>query len=114
MKAKTNKQVREEVKKHLAAKYQADLENTKKRYSEWWNKYIESDKKVTRLTNENNELKQKIEALEDWNRRLMEFMDMPEDQRQDAYKQYIEDKKLNEQFSGWFDMMSGYFDCIKF
>lgn len=114
MKAKNNNQIREEVKKHLAAKYNQLIEDIKKEKSKFWNKYLDEEKKVQALTRENNELKQKLEALEDWNRRLMEFMDMPDDQRKDAYKQYIEDKKLKEEFSGWFDMMSGYLDWLKF
>lgn len=114
MKSKTNKQVREEVKKHLAAKYAADLELVKKEKSKFWNKYLDEVKKVQALTHENNELKQKLEALEDWNRRLLEFMDMPEEERKDAYQRYVKEQKLNETFSGWFDFMSNFADWLKF
>ena len=114
MKAKTNNQIREEVRKRLASKYAADLEAVKKEKHRFWEKYVEEEKKVQTLTHENNELKQKLEALEDWNRRLLEFMDLPDEERKTAYKQYVESKKLDEVFSGWFDFFGNYADWLRF
>lgn len=112
MKSKTNNQIREEVRKRLASKYSADLENAKKRYSECWDKYVEEEKKVVQLTHENNELKQKLEALEDWNRRLLEFMDMPEAERKEAYAQYIESKNLNKALDNFLSPFLGMYSNL--
>lgn len=114
MKAKTNNQIREEMRKRLASKYAADLEAVKKEKHRFWEMYVEEEKKSNRLAHENNELKQKLEALEDWNRRLLEFMDLPDKERKTAYKQYVESKKLDEVFSGWFDFFGNYADWLRF
>ncbi|MBQ3944143.1 MAG: transposase [Alphaproteobacteria bacterium] len=95
MKPKTPNQIREEVRKKMVSKFNEEKEHLKEETIKYWNWYQEADEKARKLAHENNELKQKLEALEDWNRRLMEFMDMPEQERKQAYEQYIADKEFN-------------------
>ena len=101
MKTKTPNQIREEVRKKLVSKFNEDKERLKEEKLKYWNLYQNADAKARNLAQENNELKQKLEALEDWNRRLMEFMDMPEEERKQAYEQYIADKEFNSVIDEW-------------
>ncbi len=96
MKAKTPNQIREEVRKQMASKFNEEKEHLKEEKIKYWNWYQEADEKARKLAHENNELNQKLEALEDWNRRLLEFMDLPDDQRQKSYQTYVEEKEFSE------------------
>lgn len=55
---------------------------------------------------------EKVAAFEDWNRRLMEFMDMPEEERGEAVKRYITDKKFEEVLSEWITPYSQIFSLF--
>ena len=50
------------------------------------------------LKEKNTELEEKIRQYEDWVRRLHEFMELPEDQRSDAFKTYCEEMKRSQEF----------------
>ena len=101
MKPKTPNQIREEVRKKLTVKFNEEKERLKEDKSKYWNKYQEADLRAGRLEHENNELKQKLEALEDWNRRLLEFMDLPDGKRQEAYQTYVEEKEFSEMLTNY-------------
>lgn len=105
MKEKTprelKKEIRETIRKEMRTKYEQEKENDRKRYEELWDRYQRQCDKANRLVEENTKLREKVEAFEDWNRRLMEFMDMPEAERGDAIKRYIADKDFEEALSNW-------------
>lgn len=112
MKSKTNKQVREEVKKHLAAKYATYVEYQKKRYSDLWDKYQKALSEASEARAENNRLREQLAAIEDWNRRLLEFMDMPEEKRQEAFKEYVAAKKRSEALDSMFSTYNRFFERL--
>ena len=113
MKPKTPNQIREEVRKKMVSKFNEEKEHLKEEKIKYWNWYQEADEKARKLAHENNELKQKLEALEDWNCRLMEFMDMPEQERKQAYEQYIADKEFNSIINEWIKpFTSGFYSSL--
>lgn len=101
MKSKTPNQIREAVRKEMRAKYEQEKENYRKRYQDLWQRYEAKCDEAHKLSTESAELKERVAAFEDWNRRLMDFMDMPEAERGDAIKRYIADKNFEEALSNW-------------
>lgn len=110
---KTPNQIREELRRQLAKQHNDEIENLKKLKSQYWEKYAEADRERCRLGKENIELKEKIKQLEDWNRRLMEFMDMSEEDRRAAIQEMKENAELNEFLNSccgrYVQMFGGFF-----
>lgn len=95
MKAKKPNEIREEVRKQMAAKYKQDLDALKQ-------SYIAAKNELGVVKEENLKLKEQIEAQKDWIERLMEFIDMPEEERHGAVKKYLHDRKITEDFNAMF------------
>lgn len=116
MKEKTprelKKEIRETLRKEMRAKYEKERDDEKRRYQDLWQRYEAKCDETHKLSVENAELKEKVAAFEDWNRRLMEFMDMPEEERGEAVKRYITDKKFEEVLSEWITPYSQIFSLF--
>ena len=107
---KTPNQIREELRRQIAKQHNDEIENLKKVKSQYWQKYLDADKKCCELQKENGELKDKVAQLEDWNRRLMEFMDMSEEERKAAIEEMKESARINgllDTFCGGYAKMLG-------
>ena len=102
MKAKKPNEIREEVRKQTAAKYKADIEHWKKLAKDRWDNYIDATRRLSDMNDENIKLKEQVEAQKEWIERLMEFVNMPDDQRGDAVKKYLTDRKMSEDFEALF------------
>ena len=99
--AQIREQERKRLMKQLEQKY-SNLTNEKNYYKKLYHKQLEV---TTKLRHENQDLKEKNIELEekvlqykDWVRRLHEFMELPEDQRSDAFKTYCEEMKRSQEF----------------
>lgn len=105
MKQKTprelKKEIRETARKEMRAKYEKERDDEKLRYQDLWQRYEAKCDEAHKLSAENAELKEKLAALEDWNHRLMEFMDMPEDERKNAIKRYVADSEFETLLNNW-------------
>lgn len=108
MKKKLN-EIREEVRKQMATKYRDEIERFRKLANDRWNNYMDATKRLADLHDENEQLKEKIAAQKEWIERLMEFMDMPDEQRSNAVKEYVENKRMSEKlrklFSPYFEQL---------
>lgn len=102
MKAKKPNEIREEVRKQMAAKYKAEVEQWKKLAKDRWDNYIDATRRLSDMNDENAKLKEQVEAQKEWIERLMEFVNMPDDQRGEAVKKYITDRKMSEDFEALF------------
>ena len=102
-------EIREEVRKQTAAKYKEEIERLKKLASDRWDNYMDATKRLTELHDENEQLKEKLAAQKDWIDRLMQFMDMPDEQRSKAVKEYVENKRMSEEFR---ELFSPYFETL--
>ena len=108
-KAKKPNEIREEVRKQMAAKYRDEIERLKKLASDRWNNYMDATKRLADLYDENEQLKEKLAAQKDWIERLMEFVDMPDEQRSKAVKEYVENNRMSEEFR---ELFSPYFETL--
>ena len=94
-KAKKPNEIREEVRKQMAAKYKGDVEK-------WKSMYQTTMQDLGRKCNECCRLKEQVEAQKEWIERLMEFVNMPDEQRHDAVKKYITERQMSEDFKNLF------------
>ena len=108
-KAKKPNEIREEVRKQMVAKYRDEIERLKKLASDRWDNYMDATKRLADLHDENEQLKEKLAAQKDWIDRLMQFMDMPDEQRSKAVKEYVENKRMSEEFR---ELFSPYFETL--
>lgn len=89
------KQIEANLRNKLAAQYKEKIEQLKnekavleKRFNEMW-------ERARKAEIERDELKDKVAQCEDWNRRLLEFMDMSEEDR----TAYIENLKKTDELN---------------
>ena len=108
-KAKKPNEIREEVRKQVNAKYKEEIERLKKLAKNRWDNYIDATKRLSDLNDENALLKEKVAAQQEWIERLMEFVNMPDEKRGAAVKEYVENRKMSEQFR---ELFSPYFDAL--
>ena len=106
---KTPNQIREELRRQMAKQHNDEIENQKKLKMQYWEMFVKSDKKCCELKKENDELKEKVAQLEDWNRRLMEFMDMSDEDRKAAIQEYAANAELSEFCNAYFSKFTQLF-----
>lgn len=87
--------IREELRKKLQKEFDRknetlveNLTNTKTLLNKSETAQQRLRQENARLYEENEQLKEKVQAYEDQIRRLLEYMDMPEDEREKAFKEY--------------------------
>lgn len=107
--AKRPNEIREEVRKQMAAKYKANVEHWQNEAREWRQKWAMEKNRLSDLSDENAQLKEKVAAQQEWIERLMDFVNMPDDKRGEAVKKYVENRQMSEQFRALF---GPYFDAL--
>lgn len=99
--AQIREQERKRLMKQLEQKY-SNLTNEKNYYKNLYHNQLEDANKLRHenqdLKEKNVELEEKVLQYEDWVRRLHEFMELPEDQRSDAFNTYCEEMKRSQEF----------------
>ena len=108
-KVKRPNEVREEVRKQMTAKFKAEVEQWKKSAQEYRSKWAKASDELRDLRDENAELREKLEAQKEWIERLMEFVNMPDDKRSAAVKEYVADHRITQDFR---DLFAPYFDTL--
>lgn len=113
--AQIREQERKRLIKQLEQKY-SNLTNEKNHYKNAYHKQLEETTKLRYenqdLKENNAELEEKVRQYEDWVRRLHEFMDLPEDQRSDAFKIYCEEMKRSQEFHDLTDVYLNMFNRL--
>ena len=84
----TKKQIEAEIRRKLSASYNSHIESLKKRIDIWANRATELAGECDLLKIENASLKEQIRQYEDWNERLIEFMDMDDHDRKQAITEW--------------------------
>ncbi len=116
----TNNQVREQVKKQMAAKYRDLCEQLRKSSAHWSGRYQEATRENFNLRNQLRELQEKHDRvleenrrLQEWIDRLLEFADLPEEKRRFAVNEYFEQMKQHqeneEMFNSFMKLTSSLF-----
>ena len=96
---KTPNQIREEVRRQMANQRDAEIEQLKADKERYWKMFEKADMAYKAKSLRVEELEEKVKQLEDWNRRLMEFLDMNEEERKAALEEYQTQYALDEALS---------------
>lgn len=83
----TRKQIVEQTRNEVARQYNTKVKELEERLKNLSSEYAELSKKFYQVKCERDEAVDKVKEYEDWNNRLMEFMDMPADAREKALEQ---------------------------
>lgn len=95
----TKKEIEATLRNKLAKQYSEKMENYQERIDRLAKELHDERSKRLEAQRQAEELKEKVEQYEDWNRRLQEFMDMSEEDRQNA----IKETKFNVELSNIFE-----------
>lgn len=109
MERQSKKQIKAQVTNEIRNKYFKIIEGKNKDISRLAQRCLNLQKQNEELVNKNLKLKEQLEKYEDWNRRLLEFMDMDSDSREEAITQYRTSKELNDRFSSILGMYERMF-----
>ena len=114
----TNSQIREQERqklvKQLERKYSSYIDNAKL-YKELWHKSVNELGMLRQeyhiIKEKNAKLEEAVRNYEDWVRRMQEFMDLPEEQCSESFKEYCDLLKRAKKFH---DMTNEYIHWINF
>jgi len=101
----TKKQITAQVTNKLTNKFNIERERLQKRCSELWALYVAEVKKRQKLQEENLKLKDQIEKYEDWNRRLQEFCNMPDGEREKAIEAFRVEQQAQHKYAEFVDQL---------
>lgn len=87
----------------MANHYENELEILRNKSKEYQQRYLDICSSNQELRQENEELKEKVRQYEDWNNRLMEFMDMTPADRET----YVEELKVRLEQEQKFNSIMG-------
>lgn len=110
------KELRKDMTKSFELKYgylQDDLERYKKLYNESNERFKSYYKKYNEVKSENEELREKIRGYEEWVNRLMEFMDISDDdKRKQAIDAYCTEQRMRGDMNALLDTYNRIFSNI--
>ena len=123
MAKETKKQIKAQLTNELSRKFDERVKDIKASAKRLQDEYLEIQKsnldlvkKNKELTDENLELKEKIAQYEEWVERMQDFCNLPDHDRQYAFKTYlseIESKaKANETLNTLGRMFNNYFSIL--
>ena len=93
---KTRKQIVEQTRNEVVKQYTANLQILMERINKLANDYdIEKQKRIE-CQERIDELQEKVNLYEDWIQRLQEFMEMPENQREEYIAHMKEQENANK------------------
>lgn len=109
MAKETRKQIVEQTRNEVAKQYKVEINSLKERLntanekaSDYWGRYIKE-------RNRADELQEKVNQYEDWNRRLQEYMDMEPDAKEKAFTEMKTKRELNERMNALMGLCSSLF-----
>ena len=96
---KTRKEIEITLRQKMAQEFNKKQAKWIKVNNELHQSLCEEVRKRQELEEKVSELEEKVQQYEDWNNRLMSFMDMPEDQRATAVQDFINNQRANQKFN---------------
>ena len=108
MAKETTKQLKARLINEISAKYSSKMTEMMVENAFLKNEVLYWREQVSNIREENQELKDKVEKYEDWNRRLQEFMDMTPEEREKV----IQDSKLRVATNQRLNKIMDMFQCF--
>lgn len=112
----TRKQIVEQTRNEVVKQYRDKMKRFQERINELAGDYDMERRKRIECQEKVEELQEKVNQYEDWIRRLQEFMDIPENQREQYIVHLREKEKSEKALSGLYDLMkkTKMFDLYNF
>lgn len=101
----TRKQIVEQTRNEVVKRYGDKMKRFQERINELAGDYDMERRKRIECQEKVEELQEKVNQYEDWIRRLQEFMDIPENQREQYIVHLREKEKSEKALSGLYDLM---------
>lgn len=95
MAKETRKQIVEQTRNEVARKYAEKIGKLESEMAELRSSLLELNKLYSEEKQKSSDLGIKVNQYEDWIHRLQEFMDMPDDAREQAIKELKEKHQIN-------------------
>lgn len=120
----TKKQIKAQLTNELQKKYDKRLSEAMAKGEEWKKRYFEANDKLNKkckecknLEEENEELKQKLDEYKDWIERMQEFCNLPDGEREPAFKEYLDGikakKNADESFTAISRLFQPFFSSLR-
>ncbi len=100
----TKKQIKAQVINEVRNQYDKKLKEKDEAIDLWRKKYLKSEaewrkmnKSCQQLRDENETLRQKLSQYEEWVERMQEFCNLPEDERKQAFRIYLDGIKSRKE-----------------
>lgn len=88
------------------------MENLKRLVKEQGDELRQLRMENHRLRTDNTTLSDKVEKYEDWNRRLQEFLDIPEEAREEVIKSFKTQRDVNNRLHGLMEAFAPYMEGL--
>lgn len=109
MNKQTKRQIVEQTRNKIAHNYASKIKELENKIKELSKKKFDLCIENEKLKLENEQCKEKIAQYEDWIYRLQEFMDMPNELRNEKFNEYISKKNANETLNNLIKKFGTYF-----
>lgn len=110
--SETKKQIVARVTNEVSKRYSQRVKDLEERYkklaTKYENLYIEKEK----LKSNYDDVKEKLEQQTDWINRLQEFCNLPDAEREDAIKLYLQEKENANAMNSMLSMLGKYTSMI--
>lgn len=97
----SKKQIKAQLTNEIAAKYKSRIDNLESEIKRLTERGFKMQIWNETLVSENIRLKEQLEKYEDWNRRLQEFMDMSEEDRNKYLAELHIQSKINQKMDSF-------------
>lgn len=104
----TKKQIVARVTNEVSKRYSQRVKDLEERYKKLVTKYENLYIEKAKLKADYDDVKEKLEQQEDWIRRLQEFCNLPDAEREGAIKLYLQEKKNAAAMYSMLSMLGKY------
>ncbi len=94
----SRKQIVEQTRNKVALQYKAEIAAIQAREKDLAKDYSTLRAEFLKIKEENEELKIKILEYEDWNRRLLEYLDLPTEAKEKVAQKFREERAVSEAY----------------
>ena len=109
----TKKEIEITLRQKMSQEFNKHLDELKSANAKLRQSLREEQIKRIELQEKVSELEEKVQQYEDWNNRLMSFIDIPEKDRPTAIKDFLASQRANQKFQSYIEG-SGLFKMLQF
>lgn len=101
-KSKSKNAVREETRKRVERKFKEETERLRADNKDLRVRLIKAERDAYEAQENAEKLQEQLRVQKEWIERLMDFVNMPDEERHKAIKKYVEHRKMTQDFEALF------------